>query len=98
MTRSTRVHVLRLRIGETELAVVSEPVSEGEHPKLSPAERDVLRRILRGESNVQIARERGSAVRTVANQVAAIFRKFRVNSRGELVARHGGSVFWDPTS
>lgn len=90
MTSSSPVRVLRLRFGEVELAVIGEPASDAEYPELSPAERDVLRRLLRGESNGRIAAERRTAVRTVANQVAAIFRKLRVSSRGELVARYGG--------
>ena len=51
---------------------------------LSEAERDVLRHLLAGASNEEIAAERGSAVRTVANQVASIFRELGVNSRAEL--------------
>ena len=81
---------MRLRLGFAELAVLSEPVSEEEHPQLAAAERDVLRRILRGESNAEIAAARGTAVRTVANQVSSIFHKLGVSSRGELVAHGGG--------
>jgi DNA-binding NarL/FixJ family response regulator len=54
---------------------------------LTGAERDVLRGILQGESNAAIARRRGSRPRTIANQVASIFRKLSVQSRSELVAR-----------
>jgi DNA-binding NarL/FixJ family response regulator len=42
--------------------------------------------LLEGKRNADIARERGTSVRTVANQVAAIFRKLKVRSRAELVA------------
>jgi DNA-binding CsgD family transcriptional regulator len=54
---------------------------------LTPAERRVALAVLAGYSNAEIARMRGSATRTVANQVATIFRKLGVRSRGELAAR-----------
>lgn len=54
---------------------------------LSPAEREVTGRLLDGHDNARIARERGTSLRTVANQVASIFRKLGVSSRGELAAR-----------
>ena len=54
---------------------------------LTKAERDVVTGILRGESNGAIAKRRGTHVRTVANQVAGIFRKLGAGSRAELVAR-----------
>lgn len=53
---------------------------------LTPAERDVLAGILRGDSNATIARRRRTRPRTVANQVASLFRKLGVRSRSELVA------------
>lgn len=43
--------------------------------------------IFAGESNDDIARRRGTSPRTVANQIASIFRKHGVGSRAELVAR-----------
>ena len=54
---------------------------------LTDAERDVVTGILRGESNGAIANRRGTHLRTVANQVARIFRKLGVSSRSELIAR-----------
>jgi DNA-binding CsgD family transcriptional regulator len=39
---------------------------------------------LRGASNQDIARTRGVSVRTVANQLAAVYRKLGVRSRAEL--------------
>jgi len=53
---------------------------------LTPAEGAVLRHIGDGLSNHQIAVRRRTSVRTVANQVASLFRKLRVRSRSELVA------------
>lgn len=54
---------------------------------LTPAERAVAARLLNGHDNARVARERGTSVRTIANQVASIFRKLGVSSRGELAAR-----------
>jgi DNA-binding NarL/FixJ family response regulator len=42
--------------------------------------------VLEGKSNQEIAKSRRTAVRTVANQVASIFRKLGVGSRSELYA------------
>jgi DNA-binding CsgD family transcriptional regulator len=56
-------------------------------PDLTAAERDVLRAVLAGKGNAEIAARRGTAVRTVANQVARIFRKSGVRSRAELAMR-----------
>jgi DNA-binding CsgD family transcriptional regulator len=52
---------------------------------LTPAEQAVLERLLAGESNVAIARRRGTSARTVANQVASIFKKIGVGSRRQLL-------------
>jgi len=54
---------------------------------LTPAEREVLEAVCAGSSNAAIAAARGTAVRTVANQVASLLRKFHVRSRHELVAK-----------
>ena len=53
---------------------------------LTGAELEVGAALFEGASNQQIAAGRGSSVRTVANQVASIFRKLGVRSRGELAA------------
>jgi DNA-binding NarL/FixJ family response regulator len=57
------------------------------HATLTEAERAVVSGVLRGLSNAQIAADRGASVRTVANQLASIFRKLGVRSRHELIAR-----------
>jgi DNA-binding CsgD family transcriptional regulator len=55
---------------------------------LTRAERDVALLIVEGCCNAEIAaRRHGRSTRTVANQVAAIFRKLRVQSRLDLVRR-----------
>lgn len=67
--------------------LVSWQLPEGNTPALTDAEHDVLRRVMNGESNRVIAAARGTSQRTVANQLATLFRKFEVGSRVELVAR-----------
>jgi DNA-binding NarL/FixJ family response regulator len=61
-------------------------------PHLTDAERSVLNDLLEGKTNAQIAALRMTSPRTVANQVASLFRKLSVRSRGELAARYGA---WD---
>lgn len=56
-------------------------------PGLTLAEREIVSALLRGLSNGEIAAQRGVALRTVANQVASIFRKMDVRSRVELVRK-----------
>ncbi|HWZ90380.1 MAG TPA: helix-turn-helix transcriptional regulator [Polyangiaceae bacterium] len=57
---------------------------------LTTTEQAVFTALLDGQSNQQIATSRGRALRTVANQVAAIFQKLGVSSRAELVAKFSG--------
>jgi DNA-binding CsgD family transcriptional regulator len=54
---------------------------------LTKAERAVAEMLVDGTSSAEIARLRGTSIRTVSNQIASIFRKASVVSRGELVAR-----------
>jgi DNA-binding CsgD family transcriptional regulator len=54
---------------------------------LTEAEIDILQRVLAGRSNREIASERASSRRTVANQIATMFKKLGVRSRRELAAR-----------
>jgi len=58
-------------------------------PAASPAECDVLARVLAGHSNAAIAQARGTSPRTVANQVAELLRRFQLRSRRDLIARFG---------
>jgi DNA-binding CsgD family transcriptional regulator len=59
---------------------------------LTPAEAAVAELAVAGRSNAEIARERGSSPRTVANQLANVFRKLGVASRLELYAYVGGGA------
>jgi DNA-binding CsgD family transcriptional regulator len=54
---------------------------------LTRAERAVVEAVLRGASNAEIARSRGTSPRTVANQLASIYEKLGVRTRYELVRR-----------
>ena len=75
-------------LGGEEFAVLSVPMADSWLlDALSAAEREVARLVLEGNSNAAIARERGTSPRTVANQLAALYRKLGVRSRAELAAR-----------
>lgn len=56
---------------------------------LTRSEYAVVRRALEGASNGDIARERGRAERTVANQLATVYARFGVRGRVELAALLG---------
>jgi DNA-binding NarL/FixJ family response regulator len=64
--------------------------AQGHAPPLSPAERHVLTLLLDGHDSRAIARARSTSVRTIANQINSIFRKFRICSRTELAALASG--------
>ncbi len=74
-------------LGGRRIIYVSEPIDEADIPELTPAERDVARLAAAGWSNAEIARERGSSERTIANQLATVYRKLGIGSRVELIAR-----------
>jgi len=57
--------------------------------RLTQAERQVAAGVLDGRTNAAIAMARRTSCRTVANQLAAIYRKLGVSSRWELAARIG---------
>jgi DNA-binding CsgD family transcriptional regulator len=56
---------------------------------LTQAEREVASLLLAGLSNAEIALRRATSPRTVANQVASLFRKLGLGSRHELFAAAG---------
>jgi DNA-binding CsgD family transcriptional regulator len=55
--------------------------------RMTRAEREVAEAVLAGCSNASIAKKRGTSSRTVANQLARLYRKLKVGSRLELAAR-----------
>ena len=82
---SSDVRIELTELAGQSLALVSWPLARRRaRESLAPGEAAVLEGILRGLSNAAIAEERGTSVRTVANQVASLLRKFRVSSRYEL--------------
>jgi DNA-binding NarL/FixJ family response regulator len=65
----------------------AEPVGVEELTQLTDAEQWVVRALLRGLAYEEIAKLREASPRTVANQVAAAYRKSGARSRAELAAR-----------
>ncbi|MBK7861754.1 MAG: helix-turn-helix transcriptional regulator [Archangiaceae bacterium] len=59
--------------------------------RLTPGEREVIALMFQGKSDAQIAKARGTSVRTVLNQVTSIFRKLGIKSRDELMALLGAA-------
>src|SRR5919201_151797 len=89
--RSLRgVGVWWLDVGEEAFAVLEVPPAPAlaltnlDVPSLTGAERQVAGLMLAGLTNEEIARWRGSAPRTIANQVASVFKKLNIQSRREL--------------
>jgi DNA-binding NarL/FixJ family response regulator len=75
-------------VGGDELCWLFLPVEAfGLAPCLTSAERQVVTGVLNGRTNAAIASARRTSCRTVANQLAAIYRKLGVSSRWELAAR-----------
>lgn len=75
----------RLEIDGTELFLLGTPsLADCLPDDLTRAEKEVTALVLEGLSNREIAKARGTSVRTIANQVAAIFRKLKVTARVEL--------------
>ncbi len=69
--------------------------AEAEAPgpwSLTPSEREVAAAAVAGKSNQEIAAARGASTRTVANQLASIYRKLGINSRAELAALWHGTL------
>jgi DNA-binding NarL/FixJ family response regulator len=58
----------------------------GSGPTVTETEMAVLRLIVHGKTYKEIAAVRRSSAKTVGNHVQSLFRKFGVNSRGELTA------------
>jgi DNA-binding CsgD family transcriptional regulator len=80
--------VVTFQFGEVRCAFLSVArQDEGALGALSPAEREVAVLAVAGLSNLAIARCRGKAVRTIANQMASVLSKLRVGSRHDLAER-----------
>jgi DNA-binding CsgD family transcriptional regulator len=90
LPRDLRAAVVELPSGRYLL--LSHARGSVEVPALTPAERHVALALLDGRSNAEIAALRGSSPRTIANQVASLYRKLGVGSRAELAARWAGAL------
>lgn len=90
LTPPPDLRVAELVVDEDRFLVLSHALPDPPElapDKLTEAERDVVRLVLGGASNEGIATARGTSVRTVANQLASIYRKLGVTSRVELASR-----------
>lgn len=69
-------------------------VRKGTGPAVTETEMAILRLLVQGKTYKEIAAVRQASAKTVGNHVQALFRKFAVNSRGELTAAalHHGTV------
>ena len=101
MTARTRTRVKpphglvveKLTVDNEELVVFTWGSSPTKIPSpLSRAESAILLRIVKGESNREIAKARKTSERTIANQVASLLRKTHAASRFELIRRFAGAT------
>ena len=70
-----------------ELVVISQALRTAPESVLTPAQWDVARAVARGASNAEIAGQRNTSVRTVANQVASILRRLGATSRAQVALK-----------
>lgn len=87
--RPTDLRATQVRLGDRPYVLLSFPKEVSGTDALTTAERQVVLAVLAGLSNAEVARLRGSSPRTIANQLARIYRKLGVSSRAELAARRG---------
>jgi DNA-binding NarL/FixJ family response regulator len=73
--------------GDESLAVAKLELCPRSLGQLTSAEREVALLVLDGLTNAEIGVQRKTSPRTVANQVAAVFRKLGVHGRLELIRR-----------
>jgi DNA-binding NarL/FixJ family response regulator len=73
--------------GGEPLAVVKIALCSVSLSELTSAEREVALLVVDGLTNAEIGIQRHTSPRTVANQVAAVFRKLGVHGRLELIRR-----------
>lgn len=87
MGRKRGVDSFEIELDGETLVVVSLPITTGDVLEtLTPIERAVALDAVAGLSNAAIAKKRERSVRTIANQLASIYRKLGVGSRAELCA------------
>lgn len=92
LSAPTDLEVHRFTLGAEEYVALSFPVQAGQQGEslarvqLTQSEREICLLVLEGHSNTEIGRRRGTSPRTIANQVAALYRKLGIGSRRELQA------------
>ena len=86
--RRRNLDVFRVASGDEVVLVISWSGARVDFGALTDAERAVARDAAHGLSNLQIAKRRRRAPRTVANQLSSAFRKLGVSSRADLIARY----------
>lgn len=86
MTRHKSMHHVTLD-GQEYLVVGVPLLDDILSESLTAAEREVARLAVRGLTNAAIAKERGTSVPTVVNQLGAIYRKLGVSGRVGLCSR-----------
>jgi DNA-binding NarL/FixJ family response regulator len=85
-----------LEVGAEQYLVLRYPLRPWQLPcVLTSAEQEIVLAILAGQTRRDVARARGSSVRTVSNLLAQVFRKLGVRSRIELAERLS-TVSWPP--
>lgn len=90
--RSGGASVKALDLGGVRALIIEVPIDGLDLPEtLTSSEREVVQLVAQGLSNEEIAAARGRSARTIANQLAAVYRKLGVFSRTELLARLTGS-------
>jgi DNA-binding NarL/FixJ family response regulator len=82
----SRLSASRIGFEPAELALQVAPDPEA-ITRLSLAELDVTLAALEGHDNSTIAAQRRTCLRTVVNQLAAVFRKLQISGRLELASR-----------
>jgi DNA-binding CsgD family transcriptional regulator len=75
-----------------EYAIFAYTLPRDVRARLTPAELAVALLLLEGKTYEEIAAARRRAVRTIANQVASVFRKLGISSRSQLVAQYGDDI------
>jgi DNA-binding NarL/FixJ family response regulator len=81
-----RVRASEIVVDEQRLRVVAMRRPDLRLTELLPkGELAVLRRLVEGHSYAEIGAERRTSVRTIANQITAVFRRLNVSGRNELV-------------
>lgn len=81
---SSRAELIRVT-SQWVAAVAGASAPSPSERELTPAEREVAEHVFAGRSNREIAEQRGVSERTVANQLASIYRKLELLDRHELV-------------